>query len=899
MKQHMTYERRRIVKKHGKEGKGEASTEAVAEIGSRVFPLPMPAGAKMLTVARKSSTRVFVPRKAITDKQYVKGNYSTRVLRSGKHLHLSEPLDKAGDYDSGELAGIRWLERSDKAESRLSAGVVLESDGDEVAGPELQGKRKMFENVYSRKRQRIPSIAWVGLDPSSSNGGAEDKDPRFRVVFHRNPKKKKPEVMNGVGKVRGDQFVETEDFFRTGVRHDRLQIREFNRNFLDTIDISDSERWTSFSDPLVLVVLLEFSRDDILLRFRRFLISVISWMRRARMSLQYFTSFLLSEPMSSTFPRHGIHFLPLADRNSKFLLVSSICNFGTCKIYSTREFLPLISLNFKALPSYFMSLHLASFLGSHYLPLALSTLLTGLNKLIEDIQSDDSVSHVPVDTDFSGTSISVSASPAVNRNAPSAVKSCAVFAQSTGTVRSSKLRKLQRRRSFLRQSRTNNFSSVDCHSTLCSSDNGDRSLVDPLHVRHLKTLDQPFISYIDKVISTSPGSHLKLMEVGKKSHGEQMKEIKAALSDIKQNINSVQCNANILVTAGDRCWREEGAEVLLELSSSGEWCLAVKIGSNLRYLHRPQDIKYTLNRFNHAYMWIGEDGWRLEFSEKWDWLTFKELHAECRQRNNHPKEDPSVKVIPIPVFRDVPAYEDDSVSTFERPEQYIHMKHDDEILRATVSEVAYYDMDSGDEEWLKQHNSSSSIKQNGTSSYLLEDTFERMIFTFEKNEYYSSSDIISFEREPNNQEELGTKDIVADVYDYWLKKRKQKRAPLVRVFQGLSLRKPQLMQRQVLRKRRSLKRMRSHVGRGKPAWGFDSKAKEEAKAEALLKVHEAENAWRLSMEVAVPLRRRAQLLMENADLAAYKSFMALRISEAIGSMPAEAVSSIFDSLPEI
>ncbi|KAI0523284.1 hypothetical protein KFK09_005679 [Dendrobium nobile] len=105
----------------------------------------MPAGAKMLTVARKSSTRVFVPRKAITDKQSVKGNYSTRVLRSGKHLHLSESLDKAGDYDSGELAGIRWLERSDKAESRLSAGVVFESDGAEMAGPELQGKGKNGE----------------------------------------------------------------------------------------------------------------------------------------------------------------------------------------------------------------------------------------------------------------------------------------------------------------------------------------------------------------------------------------------------------------------------------------------------------------------------------------------------------------------------------------------------------------------------------------------------------------------------------------------------------------------------------------------------------------------------------------------------------------------------------
>ncbi|KAK8969523.1 hypothetical protein KSP40_PGU014668 [Platanthera guangdongensis] len=76
------------------------------------------------------------------------------------------------------------------------------------------------------------------------------------------------------------------------------------------------------------------------------------------------------------------------------------------------------------------------------------------------------------------------------------------------------------------------------------------------------------------------------------------------------------------------------------------------------------------------------------------------------------------------------------------------------------------------------------------------------------------------------------------------------------------------------------------------------KANEEAKAEALLKVEEAENAWRKSVEVAVPLRCRAQLLMENADLAAYKSVMALKIAEAIGSMSSEVDPSGLDWLPE-
>ncbi|XP_020575091.1 uncharacterized protein LOC110021097 [Phalaenopsis equestris] len=888
MKQHMTYERRRIVRKRGEEEEGAVSAEAAAEIASRVFPLQTPTAA-MLTVARKSSTRVFVPRKAITDKRPWKGSYYTRVLRSGKPLHLSEPVKKARDYDSGKLNDIRLLESGEKTESRLGAGIEHELDGNEVGAPVFQELGKKFENVYSRKRQRIPSVGWIGLDSSPSDGGAEASDPRYRFVFSRKRKKKKLEVRNGFGEVRGGQVGESEYLFRAGVIHDRLQVGKFNRTNLHTIDISDCKLWTSFSEHLVLVVLLESSSNDILLRFRKFLISVISWMRKTRVSLRYLTAFLLSEPICSTFSRNGIHFLPLADRNSKFLLGSSISNFGICKLYSARESLPLMSLNFLALPSYFTSLHLEFLLRSQHLSPALSTYLTDLNKKQRlDIHGHAGVFHVHSETDFSGTSPSVSAIPAVNRNLPSAAATSAVVAQS---MHASKLRKLHRRRSFFRQSRIHKFSSVDCLSILSSSENGAQTLADPLHVSHVEPLDGPFVSSIDKLSPTS--SQSKLLEVGKRNHGEQMKEIKAALSDIKQNIDSIQCKANILFTAGDRCWREEGAEVLLELSGSGEWCLAVKIGNNLRYLHRPQDMKYTLNRFNHAYMWIGEDGWRLEFCEKWDWLTFKELHAECRQRNNVPKEDLSVKFIPVPVFMDIPAYEDDTVSIFERPEQYIRMKHDDEILRATVSEVPYYDMDSGDEEWLKQHKSNNSILQNGPSSCLMEDTFERLIFTFEKNAYYSSN-VISFESEPINHEELGSKDMVAGVYDYWLKKRKQKRAPLVRVFQGLSLRKPQLMQRQVLRKRRSFKRIRSQIGRGKPAFGFDSKAKDEARAEALHKLHEAEKAWCRSVELAIPLRRRAELLMENADLAAYKSLMALRISEALRSTPPEAVSSILD-----
>lgn len=813
------------------------------EIGSRLLD------ERMLTFRRRSSTRVYVAKKSIAEKQPGRVNYLTRVPRSGKRLCLSEPAEEIESDSSGDLADIRWLERNGTEEKRLGEPFVHESVGNAMPAPAVRGPGKMFGNFYSRKRLRNHS--WVGSDSSSSSGRGETNDSRFKIVFSRRLKNAKPDVVNDFDKVKGCCHLgETKDFFRKS-----------KSELLETIDINQSELWTSFRDPLVLGVLSKSSCDDSLLKFRRIFLSIIIWMRGTRMNLKNFAAFLFSEPMLNTFLQRDILFLPAADHNKIFLLGSSTYNFGTCKIYSSCESSPLICLNFLALPSYFKSLQFAALLGSRFLYFSLPTYPMSLNKkLNSDTQTMVCDSHVHVETNFPGTALSSSVISAVGKKAPISSRTSALDAQSTGRLRGSRLRKFQRKRNFLKFSSARKFSSM----------------------KKRRHIDDSFIFHSNGVRSTG---------ISKNNHGGQTKEMKAALSDIKLNIDSVQCYANILVTADDRCWREERAVVLLELSGSGEWCLAVKIGSNLRYLHRPRDMKYTLNRFTHAHMWIAEDGWMLEFSERFDWLTFKELHAECRQRNNQPKEDVSAKVIPIPVFRDVPAYEDYRAGGFERPEHYIPMKHDDEILRASLSEAPYYDMDSEDEEWLQKHNSI-------TSSVLLEDSFERMIFTFEKNAYCSSSNVISMEREPDNHEELGSKDVEADVYDYWLKKRKRKRAPLVRVFQGLSLRKPQLLQRPVLRKKRSLKRQRSQVGRGKPICWFDSKANEEAKAEALLKVEEAENAWRKSMEAAVPLRCRAQLLMENADLAAYKSVMALKIAEAIGSMSSEADPPCLDWLPE-
>lgn len=59
----------------------------------------------------------------------------------------------------------------------------------------------------------------------------------------------------------------------------------------------------------------------------------------------------------------------------------------------------------------------------------------------------------------------------------------------------------------------------------------------------------------------------------------------------------------------------------------------------------------------------------------------------------------------------------------------------------------------------------------------------------------------------------------------------------------------------------------------------DPKILEEA-AKASIKVHETQEAARRSEEAAIVKRHLAQQLMANADLAAYRATMALRIAAA-------------------
>ncbi|RRT71755.1 hypothetical protein B296_00002197 [Ensete ventricosum] len=271
------------------------------------------------------------------------------------------------------------------------------------------------------------------------------------------------------------------------------------------------------------------------------------------------------------------------------------------------------------------------------------------------------------------------------------------------------------------------------------------------------------------------------------SHRKQRKsanrELKSALAEVKKNIDTARCNANVLVVDADRCWREEGFEVLLDMLASKERRIAIKSQGEAKYLHKPLKMRpCVVNRFAHAYIWAGEDRWKLEFLDRWDWLVFKELLQECRQRN---LQEDSSRTIPVPVYREVSGYDDGSRSTFIRPYYYIRTE-DDEIQRALSSKIDRYDMDSGDEKWLTDHNSRILHLGLGELKNISADDFEKILYAMEKGAYSNADRVFDKEKAFKFCQDLGKRE------RYWVpfmttgkKRETKKHTALVRQFQVL------------------------------------------------------------------------------------------------------------------
>ncbi|XP_038982627.1 uncharacterized protein LOC103702789 isoform X2 [Phoenix dactylifera] len=818
MRRHARSENRKIVRKLGEPAR---EAEGAAEIGSRIFPFRAPP-ASMPSVGTRRSTRVFVLKAAAKAGGGGDGEPEARVLRSGKRLAVSEqaPGKKAdgGNGDGvewlrvlgggGGTADLRWWKGGGKkvdlgAEDEWREPVAPESD---AGGADESVSRRSFVDspdgekfgiVYSRKRRRPRSDDAVSSLSGIGDRGCE-KDRKYGIVFVRKQRRKKPKVEPLVQEVSGETGKidrKQEDFSRrTGRGEKEIRITESARHFAEKVGILEDDIWTGVSGSMVLAVLIDSSCSSSSHRFSRFLISVISGMKRARVRIWQFAAFLLSESIASAFSLNGVHFLPVRHCNNNVFFSTALPACGLFKTYGARQFIPLFSLNFSAIPFFFKSLHVSMVLGSQYLPRVLARYVMGLHASFPvNVRFEEYDSHITWDTVYSGTEIPVSVVPAVKRNeSHSALEGPRPVGRSAVILHGSRLRKHQRKRSSSRHSRSRHPVLMNSHpGSLRSNPNNvgvfpesrilslRDSFVEPVHVKTIEYCVSDFLSARDDSDAWTP---LGSQEKHRKSSTKSPVELKSALVELKQKIDSAHCSANILVTISDRCWREEGADVMLEFSHSQDWCIAVKVRGMTRYLHKPQEVRpCVVNRFTHAYMWSGEDGWKLEFCDRWDWLVFKELHMECRERNSQNSQDVFIRAIPVPVVCEVD-YEDSATASFVRPDGYIRVL-DDEVGRALRSNVAIYDMDSGDEKWLEQLNTSSSDVDNSGISHISYETFEKIISVLEKDAYNNPNGIYDKERALDLCQDLGNRDMLAAVYVYWVEKRNQKRAALVRAFQ--------------------------------------------------------------------------------------------------------------------
>lgn len=515
----------------------------------------------------------------------------------------------------------------------------------------------------------------------------------------------------------------------------------------------------------------------------------------------------------------------------------SLPSIGVCKMHECSKTIPFLSLSFSSLPSYFTTLHLTIYLPSLYIPIFLSSrsssspktsicnaapedhaetcspngtitpaiaTCTSSSKVSETLvgicassskvsetpigicASSSKVSETPAITSASSTKVSetpvgTSASGSkVSNTRTSRDKSLSYSTQSLSPLpefstilHSSKLRgHQQKRRSSTRISRaTKSLAEKSLATKQSASSNINLYRPTPLEL----PLDDSSQSGMDSDVSTPLGKHRRSSSV--KSPVDRVHE-RLALAEAKQNIDSIRCKANILVTLDDRCYREDDATLSMEESESNEWLICVTLQDNSKFRHKPNEMRpCVVNRFTHAYMWTVDEVMRLEFMEKLDWLLFKELHAECRVRNSREKEKEVGQVqIPIPGVVVVPGYNLSRVSDrFVLPDTYIRVL-DDEVQRAMKKEGAIYEADSDDERWLGDFNG------RGSGRVSLEE-FEMLISLLEKDAYNNPVGVGKIEGVYERCKELKRDDAVVGLYDYWLQKRAVKENALVRFFQ--------------------------------------------------------------------------------------------------------------------
>lgn len=573
-----------------------------------------------------------------------------------------------------------------------------------------------------------------------------------------------------------------------------------------------------------------------------FLNSVLRYVRQARVGLWQLYAFVHSKAIACVYSSCGIRFLQGSN---------VVAERGVCTIWRTNCLVPVFAVDYSAVPYCFMYLHSRMLLHFAHVMYSVGPCLVGVDEkddilpkpsiFTESVQASDAL--VASRSNYSGN-MEVSLSDVA------ATKLTGRYLQLRNgrNIQRSSLRSKRGRR-------PSSFGARKANGALASN---------LLAFRHNSNQLSPI----------TPGRELRSSAI--RHAVTNIKAVKSSLVGLKQDSDSTSCFANILVIDSDKCYREEGAIITLEVSAEKQWHLAIKRDGMHRYSVIAQSLMRACNcnRFTHAIIWGMDSGWKLEFTDKQDWLIFRDLYKKCSDRN---ARVPVESFIPVPGVHEVSGHVNSS--SYARPATYISIK-DDELSRALARRTANYDMDSDDEQWLNKLNS-EFCSQNEFHELLSAEDFELVIDAFERGFHCNPDDFSDETIIPDICLNVERR-VLEAVYSFWVKKRKQRRAPLIRVFQLYQPRRTQIIPNSVLRKKRSFKRQGSQIGRGKQRPFLKVMAAEqdaEEQQNAIFKVEEAKAAAKRSEGLAVLRRQRAQQLMEIADLASYKAAMALKIAE--------------------
>ncbi|XP_044463454.1 uncharacterized protein LOC123194340 [Mangifera indica] len=260
------------------------------------------------------------------------------------------------------------------------------------------------------------------------------------------------------------------------------------------------------------------------------------------------------------------------------------------------------------------------------------------------------------------------------------------------------------------------------------------------------------------------------------------KRLSDATRDSQKNLELLCCDANVLITHSDKCWRECGAQIVLELSDHNEWKLAIKLSGTTRYLYKAHQFLQpgSTNRFTHAMMWKGGKDWTLEFPDRSQWFLFKEMHEECYNRNIRAA---SVKNIPIPGVHLIEDCDDiETEVAFVRSSSKYFQQVETDVEMALNPSRVLYDMDSDDEQWIMKMRNSSESDISGLWE-ISEEMFEKIMDMFEKAAYSQQQDQFTPDEIEEFMAGVGPMDTIKIIYEHWREKRLKKGIPLIRHLQ--------------------------------------------------------------------------------------------------------------------